>query len=66
MDIDILKQMIRALIGQETTMQRVRARTVGTDQRSKHWLDKGIKATKRYADGRQKAPHNRRNMRKRK
>jgi len=33
---------------------------------SKHTLPSGIRATKRYADGRQKAARNRRNMRKRK
>jgi len=33
---------------------------------SKHMLPSGVKATKAYADGRQKAAHNRRPMRKRK
>ena len=33
---------------------------------SKHTLPSGIRATKRYADGRQMAAHNRRDMRKRK
>lgn len=61
-----IKKMIEQLLGiQSNDIERVNNR-VQYAHFSKHMLPSGMKATKRYADGRQKAPRNRRYMRKRK
>ena len=50
-----------------TPEERYRRRTpMGLNRQSKHMGPGWIKATKKYADGRQMAAHNRRPMRKRK
>jgi len=63
--MDIKKQIEHLLGIQSNDLERVNTR-VQYAHFSKHMLPSGVKATKRYADGRQKAPHNRRYMRKRK
>ncbi len=61
-----IKKAIEQLLGiQSSSIERVNSR-VQYAHFSKHMLPSGMKATKRYADGRQKAPRNRHNMRKRK
>ena len=57
-----LKKMIEKLFGPADLYRKQPA----YHRASKHTLPSGIRATKRYADGRQKAPKHRRDMRKRK
>jgi len=60
-----LKKMIEKLFGQDEKYRQP-PKNWSTNRPSKHMLPSGVKATKKYADGRQKSPHNRRDMRKRK
>jgi len=61
----ILELMIAKFFAPDEKYRRQPRRAWGYN-RSKHMLPSGVKATKAYADGRQMASWNRRNMRKRK
>jgi len=61
-----LQQMIAKFFTPDDLWRKQKRRAWGNNRPSKHMLPSGVKATKAYADGRQMASWNRRNMRKRK
>lgn len=61
-----LRQMIEKFFTPEDLWRKQQYRAWGRNRPSKHMLPSSMKATKAYADGRQKSPKNQRNMRKRK